>query len=104
MAYLISTDDIGRFAALSFREPERFIGTSMAIGADAMTMAEVAETFSRVVGVPIVFEHADVDWAPSPPRPVAGEPQPVRADIAACRALVPELSTLAQWIERTGWK
>jgi uncharacterized protein YbjT (DUF2867 family) len=104
MSYMIALDDIGRFVALAFREPERFIGSTMAIAGDAMPMSEVAETFSRVIGTPVAFEHTEVEWAPSPPRPVPGEPQDVRADIAACRELVPELATLEQWIERSGWK
>lgn len=104
MAYNIAVDDIGRFVALAFREPERFIGTAMAIGGDAMTMTQVAETFSRVLGIPVEFKHVESEGWPSPPRPIPGEPQHVRADIAACRALVPELSTLAQWIELSGWK
>ena len=104
MTYLISVDDIGRFVALAFRDPERFIGTSMAIGGDAMTMTQVAETFSHVLGTRVEFEHVEMERIPTPPRPVPGEPQHVRADIAACRELVPELSTLAQWIETTGWK
>ena len=103
MSYLIALDDIGRFVALAFRDPERFIGTSMAIGGDAMTMTEVAETFSSSLGIPVAFEHAEMERIPTPPRPLPGEPQHVRADIAACRVLLPEMTTLAQWIERTGW-
>ena len=104
MSYLIALDDIGRFVALAFREPERFIGTSMAIGGDAMPMTQVAETFSISLGIPVAFEHTEMERIPSPPRPIPGEPQPVRADIAACRELLPEMTTLAQWIARTGWK
>ena len=103
MSYLVALDDIGRFVALAFREPERFIGTAMAIAGDAMPMTQVAETFARVLGVPVAFAHVDVDWAPAPARPVPGEAQHVRADIEACRALVPELTTLAQWVALTGW-
>jgi len=104
MAYLISVDDIGRFVALAFRQPERFVGESMAIAGDAMTQSQIAETFSRALGIPVEFEHAEVDWAPTPPRPVPGERQYVRADIDACRDLIPQLATLEQWIERTGWR
>ena len=104
MSYVIALDDIGRFVALAFREPDRFIGTSMAIGGDAMTMTEAAETFSSTLGIPVEFEHAEMEWIPTPPRPVPGETQHVRADIAACRELLPEMTTLAQWIERAGWR
>jgi uncharacterized protein YbjT (DUF2867 family) len=104
MSYLIALDDIGRFVALAFSDPERFIGTSMAIGGDAMPMTDVAATFSRVLGTKVEFQHVEMERIPTPPKPVPGKPQHVRADIAACRELVPELTTLAQWIDKTGWK
>jgi len=105
MAYLIALDDIGRFAALAFSDPERFIGTSMAIAGVAMPMTDVVGTFSRVLGRKVAFEHVDeMAGIPAPPRPVPGEAQQVRADIAVCRELLPRLKTLADWIEQTGWK
>jgi uncharacterized protein YbjT (DUF2867 family) len=104
VAYLIALEDVGRFVALAFSDPDRFVGTSMAIGGDSMTMTEVAETFSRALGTKVEFEHAEFERIPTPSRPVAGQPQPVRADIAACRELLPELNTLGLWIEKTGWK
>jgi uncharacterized protein YbjT (DUF2867 family) len=104
MSYLIAVDDIGRFVAVAFGDPERFIGTSMAIVGDAMLMTQVAETFSRVLGVTVGFEHVEMERIPTPPRPIPGEPQHERADLAACRRLVPDLTSLAQWIEKSGWK
>ena len=71
---------------------------------DAMPMTEVAETFSRAIGTKVEFEHAEMERIPTPPRPVAGQLQPARADIAACRELLPELNTLGLWIDKTGWK
>ena len=105
MTYLIALDDIGRFVALAFSDPERFIGTTTAIGGDAMPMPDVAATFSRVLGSKVEFEHADeMVGIPSPPRLGPGEVQHVRADIAACRELVPGLRTLRVWIEESGWR
>ena len=105
MTFLIAVDDIGRFVALAFSDPERFIGTEMPIGGDAMPMTQVAETFSRVLGTPVEYVHVDeLSGIPAPPRPVAGEPQYWRADIAACRALLPGLRTLEEWIAESGWK
>jgi uncharacterized protein YbjT (DUF2867 family) len=104
VSYLIALDDIGRFVALAFSDPERFIGTSMAIGGDAMPMTDVAATFSRVLGTKVEFQHVEMERIPTPPKPVPGEPQHMRADIAACRELLPDLTTLEHWIEKTGWK
>jgi uncharacterized protein YbjT (DUF2867 family) len=103
MVYLIALDDIGRFAALAFREPERFIGTEMAIAGDAMRMTAVAQTFAGLLDRRVRFEHVENERIPSPPRPKIGEPQHVRADIAACRELIPDLLSLRKWIETAGW-
>ncbi len=104
MQYLIAVDDIGRFVALAFRRPDRFIGTTMAIAGDAMTMADVALTFSEELGLDVELEHDDIPGMPAPPRPKRGEPQPQRADVAECRRLVPDLAPLGRWIDATGWK
>jgi uncharacterized protein YbjT (DUF2867 family) len=104
MSYMIAVDDIGRFVALAFSEPERFIGTSMAIGGDSMTLEQVAEVFATVLGTPVEFQHADMEGMPTFPRPKPGEPQPVRADIAACRELLPDMTPLSIWVEKAGWK
>ena len=103
MAYMIALDDIGRFVALAFREPDRFIGTAMAIAGDAMRMTAVAQTFAGAIDRPVKFAHVENERIPSPPRPRPGEPQHVRADIAACRELVPELMTLRHWIAAGNW-
>lgn len=104
IVYRIAVDDIGRFVALAFREPERFVGTTMAIAAEAMTMEQTAETFAQVLGTPVAYEHVESAQSPAPPRPQPGEQPQIRADIEACRALIPDLVTLAEWVEATGWK
>ncbi len=99
----IAVDDIGRFVALAFREPERFIGKELDIAGDSTMVGEIADTFSSALGIPVTFEHEDVPGM-TPPRPSPGEEQPQRADLEACRKLMPGLTTLKQWIEASGWK
>ena len=77
----------------------------MAIGGDAMPMTEVADTFARALGTKVKFGHVgEMVGVPSPFRPAPGEVQLVRADISACRELLPGLKTLGDWIEDTDWK
>jgi uncharacterized protein YbjT (DUF2867 family) len=84
----IAADDIGRFIALAFREPDRWIGTSMDIAGDEQTGSQAAEYLSRALGVAIEFEAAPpAGWAPSPSR----------ADVARCRSLIPGLRRLDEW-------
>lgn len=104
MSYNIAVDDIGRFIALAFSDPERFIGTSMAIAGDALPAAAIAETFSDVLGIPVEFEHEDMPGRPPVPRPDPSAPQHVRADVAECRRLIPDLLTLRDWVATLGWQ
>lgn len=52
---LIPTDDIGAFVAAAFEEPEKFFGQAIDIASDELTNPEIAETFSRVMGIPIRY-------------------------------------------------
>lgn len=102
--YLIAVNDIGRFVALAFSDPERFIGTAMAIAGDKLTVAEVAATFARALNHPVMFVHAEMPGMPPIPQPTPGEAQHVRADLKACRELLPDLMRLEDWIRATGWR
>jgi len=94
----IAVDDIGRFVALSFCEPERWIGQATAIGGDGMTLGEVAEVFARVLGRPVAFEQIEApEGMPAPVPAPPGSPGPTLADIAFLRAVLPDLQTLEGW-------
>lgn len=101
---MIAVDDIGRFVALAFREPERWIGATMTIAGDRMTFAEMGDTLSRVLGIEVVFEHIEKPELPTPPRPQPDERQFTDVDVDECRRLVPDLSRFEDWIVATGWK
>jgi uncharacterized protein YbjT (DUF2867 family) len=107
----IATDDIGKFAALAFSQPDRFIGAAVEIAGSELTNPEAAEVFSRVLGRPVRF------WRL--PMPVvrmalgrefyqmfrwfnAGGFQ---ADVTALRRHYPQLRlrTLEDWLRAEGW-
>jgi uncharacterized protein YbjT (DUF2867 family) len=101
----IAVDDIGKFVALAFREHDHYIGVTREIASDEMTMPEVADLFSLVLDLPIVYD--EIEPAPGIPRgrtPVPGEVPPRRADLETLRQLVPGLWTLEQWIRAQGWR
>ncbi|KAJ6149016.1 hypothetical protein N7471_000215 [Penicillium samsonianum] len=60
---LINPDDIGRFAAAAFIEPERFSHRAIDIGSDALTAEQVARAISEVSGREIVVDHIPRDLA-----------------------------------------
>lgn len=101
---MIAVDDIGRFVALAFREPERYIGVTSTIAGDVLTFAEMAETLSEVLGIPVEYSQVEVEGMPRPARPPVGVHQFPEVDVEACRQLIPDLASYGQWVMATGWK
>ncbi len=101
--FYIAVNDIGRFVALAFAEPERFAGTTLEIAGDHMTVAQAAATFSDVLGRTVEARHTEMPGVASPPRPVPGAPVPIRADIGKCREIIPDLLWLKDWIGLQEW-
>ncbi|CAM3812027.1 NmrA/HSCARG family protein [Kibdelosporangium persicum] len=51
---LVAVKDIGRAAAAAFVAPERFDGVELELASDYLSMTEIAEILSRVLGTPLV--------------------------------------------------
>ena len=88
----IAVDDIGRFVALAFREPDTWIGQATTIAGDECTGAELAAALSRALGIEVRYEQAAPSgggWASSP--------RPQQADIAALRRELPNLLSVEEW-------
>jgi uncharacterized protein YbjT (DUF2867 family) len=106
---IIAVDDVGAFVALAFEHPEEYLGKTIELGGDELTEAQIAETFTKVIGRPVTL-------APRQPRP--GGPADAEmvamynffngkgydADIPALRQIYPKLKTLEQWLRETGWE
>jgi uncharacterized protein YbjT (DUF2867 family) len=107
----IATDDIGKFAALAFEQPDRFVGTALEIAGSELTNPAAAEVFSRVIGRPVRFRRLPMPVV----RVVLGREfyQMFRwfneggfqADVAALRQDYPQLRlrTLEDWLREEGW-
>jgi uncharacterized protein YbjT (DUF2867 family) len=106
--HLIAVDDIGAFVAIAFLNPLEYIGKALEIGGDALTEAEIAETFSRVLGRPVrlVTPPANPDQVENHELRVMWDwfdKEGYNSDISALRVIHPQLQTLETWIRRTGW-
>ncbi len=105
----IATDDIGKFAALAFDQPGRFIGAAVEIAGSELTNQAAAEVFSRVLGRPVRFRRLPMPVV----RVVLGREfyQMFRwfnaggfqADVAGLRRDYPQLRTLEDWLREEGW-
>jgi uncharacterized protein YbjT (DUF2867 family) len=100
----IAVDDIGMFVALAFREHGHYLGVVREIASDEMTMPEVADLFSLVLDLPIVYDETEPPAGTAPVRnPAPGEAAPRRADLDALRDLTGGLTTLEDWIRAQDW-
>jgi uncharacterized protein YbjT (DUF2867 family) len=57
---MIAVEDIGVFAAMAFENPDGWVGREVDIAGDELTMPEIADTFSRVIGGEVGYDQ--VPW------------------------------------------
>jgi len=106
---LIATENIGSFAALAFEQPTGFLGKTLEIAGDELSMTELGETFSRVMKRTIEFVELPMEQM------IQGDPEIAlmfewfnthgyQAVLPALRALDPALLTLETWLRQTGWQ
>lgn len=94
----IAVDDVGRFVALAFFDPDRWVGQATEIAGDELTSAQRAAALSLALGVPVAYE----ELPPAPGMPAytpapADAPPPRSADIARLRESIPDLLTFPDW-------
>lgn len=107
---MVSTPDIGAFAALAFERRSDFVGAAFDLAGDALTPLEMAAAFSRVMGKP-VQSVADEKAIPSI-RAFSPEFAAMweafdslggDAFVPGLRALHPALEGFEAFLRRTGW-
>ena len=79
---MIAVDDIGKYVAPFFLEPERFNGREIDIAGDAVTMPQAAGTLARAFSRPIEL---------------------VQVPIAEIRKSSDDFATMLEWFERVGY-
>ena len=110
---MVALEDIGWFAAHLLKNPQDFAGRTLPIMSQSLTLDEVAETFSRVTGIPA--EHRDIPAEAQWPAamPIAHDlwnmhryVQQIgwQRDYEALRRIHPELQSFETWLRRTGWR
>ncbi|MGW3953523.1 NmrA family NAD(P)-binding protein [Streptomyces sp. NPDC004752] len=100
---LVAVDDIGRAAAAAVAAPERFDGVELELASDYLTMSDIAETLSRVLGTELTAPDMTLEEATAAGMPAMGTGhdrmnetgQPARPEYA--RALGIPLTGFEQW-------
>jgi uncharacterized protein YbjT (DUF2867 family) len=100
---LVAVDDIGRAAAAAIAAPERFDGVELELASDHLSMTEIAEVLSRVLGTRLTAPDMTEKEALAAGMPAMGashewlnaHPQPARPEYA--RALGIPLTGFEEW-------
>ena len=107
---MVAVEDIGVFAAMAFENPEGWIGREVDLAGDELTMPEIADTFSRVIGRQV--DYFQTPWDQFEEQ--MGKEYTVmyrwfdeygyEADIAGLRKEHPGLVSFEQYLSTHGWE
>jgi uncharacterized protein YbjT (DUF2867 family) len=104
----IALEDIGVFAVLAFANRDEYLGKTIELAGDALTEAQIAETFIKVVGRPVNLTPPSGGGWGDPEEGAAAfnffNGEGYDADIPALRKLHTGLLTLEQWLRKNGWE
>ncbi|HZE40084.1 MAG TPA: NmrA/HSCARG family protein [Stackebrandtia sp.] len=106
---IVATADIGSVAAAAFARPADHIGRDIGVAGDELTGSRIAETISRVTGVPTRYEAQSIEQARAFSDDLAAMFQwfadtGFDVDIPALRRDQPGLRSLDDWLRDSGWK
>jgi uncharacterized protein YbjT (DUF2867 family) len=107
---LVSTADIGAFAAIAFDRPAAFIGRTVELAGDYLTPPEIAEIIGRHAGLPARSHQVPVAQVKAFDEHVGqmfayfNDDPDGPLDIASLRAEHPGLMDLATWLHSVQWR
>ena len=110
----MAVEDIGRCAYGIFQSGEEFVGTTIGIGAESQTAAELAAALSTALGEEVRFNPLPLEVVRAAPFPgadavanmfqiitEANDDYCAHYDLARSRSLNPRLQTLDNWLATT---
>ena len=103
---MLAVDDVGRFAAMAFGDPETWKGRALEIAGDEMTMPQAAEAFTRALGIKVRYVRIDLEAIKDPDRRAMMawfQKAGYQADIPYLRRICPQMMTLEDWLKISGW-
>jgi uncharacterized protein YbjT (DUF2867 family) len=105
---MIAVDDIGAFIALAFEHSGKWQGRAMDIAGDELSMAELAQAFSRVSGREVRYEQVAWDQFEKQTGPEMTvmykwfQDVGYHVDIAAVKQEYPRITSFDRWLQ-TNW-
>ena len=107
---LVSTADIGAFAAIAFDQPGAFTGRTVELAGDYLTPPEIAQIIGRHAGLPARSHQVPVAQVKAFDEHVGqmfahfNDDPDGPLDIASLRAAHPGLMDLATWLHSVQWR
>jgi len=108
---MVAVEDVGHFVGMAFERPEDFIGASFDLAGEELSMLQIAETISRVLGREVRFTGSpegaerirafDADLGDL--FRIQIYERGFRAFIPGLRALHPRMRTLETFLREAGW-
>ncbi|MFC4358495.1 NmrA/HSCARG family protein [Halobium salinum] len=80
---MVDVDDIGAVAAIAFANPDEYVGETIQLAGDSLTLAEMAEAFETVLGRDVEPEYVPIEDA----RAAMGD----------------EMADMFDWFDRVGY-
>ena len=106
----VAVSDVGAFVGMAFADREAWLGRALDLAGDELTMQQMADTFSRVIGRPVQYVQLSWDQYEA----AAGEEYTrmyrwfdrvgYDANIPELRAIYPRLTTFEQYLRSHDWK
>jgi uncharacterized protein YbjT (DUF2867 family) len=107
---LMSEEDYGVFVAIALQTPDKWLGRSLDVASEELTMLEMAESFERAIDRPV--KYTQMSWEQS--RQSVGEEYTLMfrwfedvgyaADLNLVRQEYSALTTLEQYLRQHGWE
>ncbi|MGH8881671.1 MAG: NmrA family NAD(P)-binding protein, partial [Stackebrandtia sp.] len=102
---LIAVDDIGKFVAMAFADPDEYLGEAIDLAGDALTPHETAALISQAIGRTITYRQVSGNESGLTPTALAAIVNPAvmwQADIADLRRRHPNLRDFRTWLAHGG--
>jgi uncharacterized protein YbjT (DUF2867 family) len=104
---LIAVDDIGTFVALAFDHPDEYLGKTIEIAGDALTMPHIATAISRATGQSIPYVQISIETIRQHNADAAlvydfVNEGSLQVDISSLRNLHPGLMDFDTWLRKAG--
>lgn len=106
---LITLEDLGAFVCMAFDDPVQYIGKSIDLASDELTMTQIAFIFGRVIGRDVLYEQIPIEELEKKSMEYARMyrwmiANGYHADIIYLRGLNPKLMSFEDYLIRHGWE